>query len=319
MRVAVATGLRFSRHPEQEINNRISAVPYDEQFIPGHTIPLPSLAPSIQAAAFNNGLPIEHPRFSIVFNQDRGFAIATAHNIDGGTMIAEGVIQRDDAFRFDTQVPNDMQVDNDRGYRGVPNAAANPWDRGHLVRRRSMHWGDETDARASDRDSFFWTNIVPQHENLHDTAWGNIEDFMLDIAIDADKRACVFQGPILTPDDPVRINIPGEQPVQIPAGFWKVFCITHQNSLRAACFLVWQRDYDQLEMSFSPVLEQVRITTIEYLSGLIFAENIRRADALQFSTVAQPLAADAQAAGAGAPRRRRLPGNAIQTPMDIIL
>ncbi|HNP64305.1 MAG TPA: DNA/RNA non-specific endonuclease [Woeseiaceae bacterium] len=294
-------------------------MPYDEQFIQGHTIPFPSLAPSIQTAAFDNGSPIEHPRFSIVFNRDRGFAIATAHNIDGGTVIAEGVIQRNDAFRFDTQVPNDIQVDNDRGYRGVPNAAANPWDRGHLVRRRSMHWGDETQARAADRDSFFWTNIVPQHENLHDTAWGNIEDFMLDIAIDAEKRACVFQGPILTPDDPVRTNMPGELPIQIPAGFWKVFCILHQNRLRAACFLIWQRDYDQLEMSFNPVLEQVRITTIEYLSGLIFAENIRRADALLFSTAAQPLTADAQAAGAGAPRRRRLPGNAILKPADIVL
>jgi endonuclease G len=294
-------------------------VPYDEQFIPGRTIPLPSLAPSVQAAAFNGGVPIAHPRFSIIFNQDRGFAIATGHNIDGITMIAEGVIQRNDAFRFDTSVPNNIQVDNDRGYRGVPNAAANPWDRGHLVRRRSMHWGNEADARAADRDSFFWTNIVPQHENLHDTAWGDIEDFMLDVAIDADKRACVFQGPILTPDDPIRVNIPGEDPIQIPAGFWKVFCITHQTKLRAACFLVWQRDYDQLEMSFSPVLEQVRITTIEYLTGLVFSDNVRRADALRFSATAQPLAADTHAAGTGTRVRRRRADNAIERPEDIIL
>ena len=277
-------------------------MPYDPQFIAGVDLPLPTLAASVQATAFDNGTPIEHPRFSIIFSEARGFAIVTAHNINGADMIAEGVIPRVDAFRFDTKVPNSIQIDDDQGYKGFPTQQDNPWDRGHLVRRRSLHWGDEQEARQADRDSYFWTNIAPQHEKLHDTAWGDIEDFMLQTALDATKRACVFQGPVLTIDDPVITNKPGEEPFQLPAGYWKVFCIQHDGELRAACFLVWQRDFDALDMSFDPVLEQVRITTIEFLTGLTFPDNVRTADPLRFSSTngagggAQGAAASGEAA-----------------------
>ena len=37
--------------------------------------------------------------------------------------------------------------------------------------------------------------------------------------------------------------------------------------MRSAGFLVWQRDYDSEEpLPFEPVLEQVRLTTIEVLT-----------------------------------------------------
>lgn len=289
-------------------------MPYDPTFIAGVSIPLPQLAPRIQAVAFNGGLPIEHARFSIIFNQERGFAIATAHNIAGNAIIPKGKIKRKDSFRFDTKVPKDLQVDNNQGYRGVDN----PWDRGHLVRRRALHWGNEAEARVADRDSYFWTNIVPQHEKLHDTAWGDIEDFMFAIADDSKKQACVVQGPVLTADDPFRTNMNGEDPIQIPAGFWKVFNIKHRGKLRAACFLVWQRDFDDLELSFNPVLEQVRITTVEYLTGLTFPSVVRQADALQFGTEPGALVATAGEEGV-----RRVvtpqPGGAIFSPSDIVL
>lgn len=299
-------------------------MPYDPQFIAGCNIPLPTLAPRVQAVAFNGGLPVEHSRFSIIFNQERGFAVATAHNIDGGKLLPSGTIKRKDSFRFDTKVPNHIQIDNNQGYKGVPNPEDNPWDRGHLVRRRSMHWGNEAEARTADKDSYFWTNIVPQHEKLHDTAWGKIEDFMLNTADSANKRACVFQGPVLTLDDPLHTNQPGEEPFLIPAGFWKIFCIKHRNILRAACFLVWQRDFAELEMTFDPVLEQVRrITTIEYLTGLAFSQDVREADALRFDKSGQPQLADTLAATTRGARERvarpRRAGGAIRSMGDIYL
>lgn len=292
-------------------------MPYDPGFISGYDIALPRLAARIEAVAFEGGLPVEHPRFSIVFNQQRGFAILTAHNIDGDSIIPAGTIRRRDGFRFDPKVPAHLQVDNDRGYRG----SDNPWDRGHLVRRRALHWGDEAEARSADRDSYFWTNIVPQHEKLHDTAWGKIEDFMFEVADSADKRACVFQGPVLTPDDPVRTNRPGEDPIRIPAGFWKVFNIRHRGTLRAACFLVWQRDFDDLDLSFDPVLEQVRITTIEYLTGLSFPATVRRADALRYAVGAEALVSGGRIVppAPSAPVVTPRPGGAIFSPSDIFL
>ena len=249
---------------------------YDPNFITGIEIPLPTLGERTRQVAFNAGAPIEHTRFSIIFNQERGFAIATAHNIDGTSIIPEGEIARHDRFRADPTVPKELQVGNDRGY------THNPWDRGHLVRRRAMHWSDLEEATLADSESFYWTNITPQHTKLHHSAWGKIEDWMLDLADRDDQRVSVFTGPVLTPDDPEHQNAPNEEPIGIPAGFWKILSIKHLGSLRAAGFLVWQRDFDKpTPAEFDPLLEQVRITTIEFLTGLSFG-SLRDADPLHF-------------------------------------
>lgn len=189
---------------------------------------------SVQPLAFNGGDPIEHTKFSILFHQGRGFAIACAHNIDGASIIKEGKIKRK-SFVFDPDVPNRIQVADKQGYH------KNPWDRGHLVRRRAVHWGKLAEATQADRESSYWTNIAPQHEHLHDTAWGSIEDWLLELADTSDKRLCVFTGPVLLGQDPRLVNKPTEKPIQIPAGFWKIIALKHNSVLRAAAFLVWQR------------------------------------------------------------------------------
>jgi len=249
---------------------------YDMLFIPDFEVPLPTLGVGLAALALNNGTPIEHTRFSLVFHRERGLAIYTAHNIDGALLIPEGKIPRKDRFRLDPAVDAGLQLDNDRAY------IHNPWDRGHLVRRRSLHWGAVDEAARADNESYFWTNIAPQHENLHDSAWGSIEDWMLDFADDQNQQACVFTGPVLTVNDPEIQNQPDELPFKLPAGFWKIIAIKHANRLRAAGFLVWQRDFDQdVPVSFDPLLEQVRLTTIEYLTGLSFS-TLRTLDPLHF-------------------------------------
>ncbi len=106
---------------------------------------------------------------------------------------------------------------------------------------------------------------------------------MLERAEDG-RRACVFTGPVFTDDDPEITNLPGQLPIQIPAGFWKIMSIRNSGELRCAAFLVWQRDYDDPNpLPFSPVLEQVRITTIEVLTGLSFSD-LRKFDPLLFDT-----------------------------------
>ena len=188
---------------------------YDPSFIPGHQIPLPTLDSALRPELFNHGQPIEDTRFSIIFNEQRGFAHLTAHNIDGTTIVPAGTIERK-SFVFDPPVPRAIQIDNDRGYHD------NAWDRGHLVRRRSLHRGNVQAAVKADRESSYWTNIAPQHETLHSHAWGKIEDLMFAIAQDPLRQAAVFQAPVLTPHDVPFQNKPNESPFQLPAGFWKI-------------------------------------------------------------------------------------------------
>ena len=249
-------------------------MPYDPDFISGTAVPLPEPSDAVVASAFGGGAFVHHSRFSLLFNQERGFAACVAHNIDGQALLPEQQTGR--SFKLDPKIqPGALQVDNDRGYRN------NPWARGHMARRKSLSWGVEDDAAVAERESDFYSNICPQHGNLHDDAWGEIEDWMLALAID-DGRASVFTGPVFTPSDPEIVNRPGETPIRIPAGFWKVIAIRASGDLRAASFLVWQRDYDSPDpLAISPVLEQVRLTTIEVLTGLAFPA-LRSFDPLLF-------------------------------------
>lgn len=262
---------------------------YDPNFIDDRIVPLPVAGPRVIATAFDNGSYIHHSRHSLIFNKERGFATCTAHNIDGVTISESQYSSR--SFKFDPLIkPNALQVDRDRGYRN------NPWDQGHLTRRKSLSWGDPQEAAIAERESDHWSNIAPQHENLHDDAWGLVEDWMLGRVQDGKHRACVFAGPVFTEDDPVHQNAAGELPIRIPAGFWKVVTVELGGAMRSAAFLLWQRDYDNSEpLPFAPILEQVRLTTIEVLTGLSFPE-LRRFDPLVYDRNQNPRINDAYSA-----------------------
>lgn len=257
-------------------------MPYDPEFIAGRFISLPTPSDRVLAQAFD-GDYVHHSRHSLLFNEERGFAFVSAHNIDGNTLPSAQYTSR--SFKNDPKIqPTSLQVDKNRGYRESDDGlfGPNPWDQGHLARRKSLSWGDESEARIAERESDMWSNIAPQHGNLHDDAWGEIEDWMMERVEGSGQRACVFTGPVFTVDDPEHKNGPDEEPILIPAGFWKVISVELNGAMRSAGFLVWQRDYDSDEpLPFAPVLEQVRLTTIEVLTGLTFP-GLRLFDPLLF-------------------------------------
>lgn len=307
-----------SSHSESVVHSPKETRPmgYQPNFLQGHTVPLPIPSARIKAQAFGNGEFVHHSRYSLLFNQERGFAICAAHNIDGGSLGGDQLTSR--SFKADPKIrPTTIQVLNDQGYKH------NPWDRGHLARRKSLSWGDDPEAtKKAELESDYYSNIVPQHENLHDDAWGKIEDWMLKRILEGEKKACVFTGPVFTPEDPI-YQAPSQDPIQIPAGFWKIMVIADGESVKSAAFLVWQRDYDSDEpLSFSPILEQVRVTTLEMITGLSF-HDLSRFDAIlladrqrseRLSTLRLPSEiADASAVAA------RVTTSAIHSENDIVL
>ena len=242
---------------------------YREDFLAGQLVPLPTMRPDVAAVAEG---PIHHSRFSLVQHRERHLAIFTAHNVEGTSHI-DG-IPREDDFRFDPLVEEAIQVDNERGY------LHNPWDRGHLVRRESMHWGDRAQAVQADNETFLWTNIAPQHHDLHHGAWGKIERWLLDRIEGTEQSACIFTGPYMTQFDTAIVNAPGLDPVLLPAGYWKVGVIAGLTAPRAVAFISLHRDFGSaIPASFTPTLDQVRVTLIEHLTGLDFGE-LRHLDPL---------------------------------------
>ena len=71
-------------------------------------------------------------------------------------------------------------------------------------------------AKVATDDTFHFTNCSPQHANLNQKIWVDLEDYLLDHAQEDDVRLTVFTGPVFKDDDPTYRG------VQLPRRFWKV-------------------------------------------------------------------------------------------------
>ena len=261
---------------------------YDPNFINGFEVPLPVPSTRVLASAYDGGF-IHHTRHSLLFNKERGLASVTAHNIDGSTLPDGQHTSRN--FEFDPKIEESLQIGNEQGYKDDPDY----FQRGHLARRKSLSWGttqaEIEDAKNAERESDFYSNIAPQERRMH-LAWGNVEDWMLELSesTSTERRACVFQGPVFTQEDPEVTITAGFDAIKVPAGYWKIMAIRKGSDLRAAGLLIWQCDYAAPDpLKFSPALEQVRLTTIEVLSGLSFP-TLRNSDAMIFAIEEERLA-----------------------------
>lgn len=199
---------------------------YDAGFLgPDHPLPIPGLDRCSDNGGAASALAYNH--FSIVLDGARRMPISAACNIDGLRLKR---IPRPAGFALDGRLAACQQWD-DSLYRH------NPYDRGQVIGRSCPVWGDrETAGRAND-DTFFLTNIVPQHTQLNRTIWNGLEDHFLDNGGPRDARLSVFSGCIFDEDDPQYRG------ARIPRQFWKIVAFvagTDHPELRACGFLLDQ-------------------------------------------------------------------------------
>jgi len=203
--------------------------------------PPPMRDPKINAAnAETRGLDYLH--FRVVMSVARKFALYAVSNVDGATL--QRVSRGKDVWRYDPRLPRVGQVGEDV-YTG------NDLDRGHLVSRGEVAWGDAASASKAAQDVFVYTNAVPQPAKINQGVMAQIENFVTDIASKRKVRATVFTGPVLQRDDPVYRG------VQIPQRFWKIAIFPMQPGTR-------DLSEDQPRPFIVPVNE------IEKLTGLAF-------------------------------------------------
>lgn len=236
---------------------------YDETFLgKGFEIPLPSLSEGMvnDIAEMEDGrkiLPYTH--FSIMMSKSRRLAYYTAVNIDGKNRV--DVKRKKDKWYFDSRI--------DEAFQCGPNLYNNnPLDRGHLTRRQDPNWG--LDASKANEDTFHFTNCSPQHSQLNQKTWLNLEDYILDNARINELKINVFTGPVFRADD---MMYRGE--FKIPAEFWKVVVmVKDDNTLSATAYLQTQKNLIQnLEFAYGAYKTyQVTVAQIEALTNLDFGK-----------------------------------------------
>ena len=232
---------------------------------------------SADLARLHQTARIDYCHFSVWLSKSRKFPRVVAWSIDGSSIkkldrsgIPFALDDRGGLEKY--QVGEELYYDN-------------PLDRGHIARRADLCWGPMREARLANEDSFYFTNIAPQHQRFNQGKrgglWGQLEDAIFDDVKVADLRVSLFGGPIMRLRDPLYRDI-----ARIPREFWKIVAYTDaaddQDKVRA--FILTQSD---LVKNLGPeVLEldefhwyQVPISRIEKETGVRFSKSFKELDA----------------------------------------
>ncbi|WP_306822084.1 DNA/RNA non-specific endonuclease [Mesobacillus foraminis] len=254
---------RFSAEIEQlSITDYEKRLGYNPDFLgSSYSVPHPFFRPDLKEdiAVLKDGSTIlDYTHFSIVMSKSRRLAYYTVVNIDGALL--KEVKRGKDSWYIDPRIDAGEQT-------GPELYAGNDLDRGHLVRRQDPIWGEE--ANQANEDTFHFTNCSPQHKDLNQKTWLDLEDYLLNNTENFKLKATVFTGPVFGSDDP------DYRGIRIPKEFWKLAVMVKKDGNQSAsAYLQSQANLIRdLDFSFGDYKTyQVPVTRIEELTGLDFGE-----------------------------------------------
>ena len=258
--------------PDDRLQLTVARTGYDPDFL-GLRVPLPGMSAKLKRDAVNFGRnqTIPYTHFSVCLSASRRIARFVAWNIDG----AQKVILPRRAFKLDPRIDPKHQLGEDL-YEG------NVLDRGHIARRADVCWGPVAEADQANRDSFYFTNIAPQHERFNQSErqglWGELENLVLEQADVQNIRVSVLGGPVFDDDDDIEYR-----GALVPRSFWKAIAYLGQDGkLRVSAFVLSQAElmHDLERLDFDPFrIYQVTVSDLATRTGLDFSA-LERADVM---------------------------------------
>lgn len=228
---------------------------YDPNFL-GLPLPMPRATNDDDLSRQQNGdTELKYHNFSIIMNAQRRLAQITACNIDASDEAKEpeedflytrkslnGFTSKNDREKWllDPRIPAGDQL-SDRFY----NSDRTAFDKGHLVRRVAVAFGDSfTSVQLANGDTFHSTNCSPQTKGFNRSnlggLWGKLENDVLSSA--ETTRCVVFSGPVFDHTDRVfhGRDLGGDTVVKIPGRYWKMVVTRHGEALRSFAYLLEQ-------------------------------------------------------------------------------
>ncbi len=192
-------------------------------------------------------------------------------------------------FQYDPRIDEKHQV-------GDPVYADNKLDRGHIARRADLTWGDLAEARRANKDSFYFTNITPQHQAFNQSErrglWGQLENAILDEVDVENLRVSVLAGPLFKDSD---MTYRG---ARVPSSFWKLIAYVDNadQKFKVKAYMLSQDDLlnDIEALDLDPFrLWQVSLGDLEQRTKLRF-EGLKQADTFMPEAVPETLGAGAR-------------------------
>lgn len=214
---------------------------YSDSFIsPDLLVPLPGLSPEhkndVAPVAGTTDNIADYVNYSVALSKSRRFMFFAASNIDGKLFKKA---PRPNNWRKDERIAQNHQWGEE-----LYKAPKSDFDKGHMVKREDVQWGITVQEAQNAADStFYFPNAVPQHSDLNQKIWAELEDYILHTeTVPNNLRIAVFTGPVFQDNDPVFITEVDNQEVKLPTLFWKVVVYpTTEDQLYRVGFLMGQK------------------------------------------------------------------------------
>ncbi len=188
---------------------------------------------------------IRHTGYTVSYNKELKLPNWVSYELTREE--TKGKEKRDNRFIADPQVKGPIATNADYARSG--------YDKGHMAPAADMKWS----AQAM-KESFYFSNMCPQHPQLNRRSWKNLEEKVRDWAI-ADSAIIIICGPIL-PKQPKTI---GKNKVAVPQRYFKVILSPFVTPMRAIGFLF------NNEQAVEPLSTYtVTVDSIERLTGMNF-------------------------------------------------
>ncbi|OAN70687.1 hypothetical protein A8B78_04335 [Jannaschia sp. EhC01] len=202
------------RHAAEHFEGRDG---YDEMFLQVAPVALPTIPDTVPLSAPTDAtdkrpFELRYQHFSILYSGAKKSPVIAALNIDGSQ--TRTIKRSNKRWYKDLRIPADQQLSREEY--GDPEI-----DRGHMIRRAATNWGaSEEIALRSNLDSYHYTVASPQHMGLNrnPATWLGLENYIMENTRTHGFRACVFTGPVFSPDDPPL----GQTGALIPLEYFKV-------------------------------------------------------------------------------------------------
>lgn len=160
---------------------------------------------------------------------------------------ARGTEKRSDRFVADPQVEGATATNADYTRSG--------YDKGHMAPAADMKW-----SPTAMKESFYFSNICPQHPELNRRKWKDLEEKIRDWGV-ADSAIVIVCGPIIEKHSATI----GKNHVTIPGRFFKVILSPYANPPRAIGFLFPN------ERAVAPLRTYVvTVDSVEHITGMDF-------------------------------------------------
>lgn len=217
---------------------------------------------------------LDYTHFSLVMHKTRKLPLWTAVNIDGSKAFEKTIPSvgwRKDPRAEECQTFGAVYGKN-RGGTKVQ------MDKGHQVRRLDPVWGSKAVAERAAADTFHYTNAVPQEHVFNSEVWGNLEDYVLEAAINKARKASVLTGPIFSLQDQTFKE--GKSEWLIPKAFWKICCFIRADGTVSVTGFVMEQTgnisplfeanrfnpftVDEVKVFQKPVKEIERLTGLDF-------------------------------------------------------